>query len=202
MRYISVATRAIAAVESPLEHLKLTVPEMQPLSESRSSGLSRAQWGVLPSRWRMSCAAMVKLIARPIPAISIAEQVLRYLSRYTSRRHFRSSSCRCRRRSCHLHLERLPQRSQHCAHDAVTRRVYAPFSPPRPARRLPAYPPLRLSCQRHSAGQARPHPKPSKSKAPRAAESMRQRSMSQRRGGVRSKFYDATRARIWHRPPL
>jgi hypothetical protein len=38
MRYISVATRAIAAVESPLEHLKLTVPEMRPLSESIPSG--------------------------------------------------------------------------------------------------------------------------------------------------------------------
>ena len=38
IRYISVATRTIAAVESPLEHLKLTVPEMRPLSELRPSG--------------------------------------------------------------------------------------------------------------------------------------------------------------------
>jgi DDE superfamily endonuclease len=43
-------------------------------------------------------------------------------------------------------------------HGSWLERVYAPFSPPRPARRLPAYPPLRLSCQRHSASQARPHP--------------------------------------------
>jgi site-specific recombinase XerD len=38
IRYISVATRTIAAVESPLEHLKLTVPEMRPLSELGPSG--------------------------------------------------------------------------------------------------------------------------------------------------------------------
>jgi hypothetical protein len=30
MRYISVATRTIGAVASPLEHLKLTMPEMRP----------------------------------------------------------------------------------------------------------------------------------------------------------------------------
>jgi len=38
IRYIRVATRTIAAVKSPLEHLKLTVPEMRPLSELRPSG--------------------------------------------------------------------------------------------------------------------------------------------------------------------
>lgn len=38
MRYISVATRTIGAVASPLEHLKITVPEMRPLSELRPSG--------------------------------------------------------------------------------------------------------------------------------------------------------------------
>jgi hypothetical protein len=37
MRYISVTTRTIGAV-APLEHLKLTVPEMRPLSELRQSG--------------------------------------------------------------------------------------------------------------------------------------------------------------------
>src|ERR1700739_2223676 len=78
---------------------------------------------------------------------------------YTSRRHLRSSSCRCRRRSRHLHLEGLPARRERCAHDAVTRRGHAPLSPPRPARRLPAHPPLRLSCQRHSASQTRPAPR-------------------------------------------
>jgi integrase/recombinase XerD len=36
IRYISVATRTIAAVKSPLEHLRLTVPEMRP--ELRPSG--------------------------------------------------------------------------------------------------------------------------------------------------------------------
>ena len=34
----SVATRTIGAVASPLEHLKLTVPEMRPLSALRPSG--------------------------------------------------------------------------------------------------------------------------------------------------------------------
>jgi site-specific recombinase XerD len=38
MRYIRVATRAIAAVKSPLEHLKLAVPEMQPQEECRPLG--------------------------------------------------------------------------------------------------------------------------------------------------------------------
>jgi integrase/recombinase XerD len=38
MRYIRVATRAIAAVKSPLEHLKLTVPEMRPQQEVAPSG--------------------------------------------------------------------------------------------------------------------------------------------------------------------
>jgi integrase/recombinase XerD len=38
IRYISVATRAIAAVKSPLEHLKLAVPEMRPQEEHRSPG--------------------------------------------------------------------------------------------------------------------------------------------------------------------
>jgi len=35
IRYISVATRAIAAVKSPLEHLALTVPEMRPQEACR-----------------------------------------------------------------------------------------------------------------------------------------------------------------------
>jgi integrase/recombinase XerD len=38
IRYISVATRAIAAVKSPLEHLKLAVPEMRPQEEHSSPG--------------------------------------------------------------------------------------------------------------------------------------------------------------------
>jgi integrase/recombinase XerD len=38
IRYIRVATRTIAAVKSPLEHLKLAVPEMRPLAELRASG--------------------------------------------------------------------------------------------------------------------------------------------------------------------
>jgi integrase/recombinase XerD len=38
IRYIRVTTRTIAAVKSPLEHLKLTVPDMRPLSELRPSG--------------------------------------------------------------------------------------------------------------------------------------------------------------------
>jgi integrase/recombinase XerD len=38
IRYISVATRTIAAVKSPLEHLKLTVPEMRPQQELITSG--------------------------------------------------------------------------------------------------------------------------------------------------------------------
>ena len=38
MRYIRVATRAIAAVKSPLEHLKLTVPEMRVRQELAPSG--------------------------------------------------------------------------------------------------------------------------------------------------------------------
>jgi site-specific recombinase XerD len=38
IRYISVATRTIAAVKSPLEHLRLTVPEMRPQLELRPSG--------------------------------------------------------------------------------------------------------------------------------------------------------------------
>jgi integrase/recombinase XerD len=38
MRYISVATRTIAAVKSPLEHLTLKVPEMRPQQECRPSG--------------------------------------------------------------------------------------------------------------------------------------------------------------------
>ena len=38
MRYIRVATRAIAAVKSPLEHLKLTVPEMRLRQELAPSG--------------------------------------------------------------------------------------------------------------------------------------------------------------------
>ena len=38
IRYISVATRTIAAVKSPLEHLKLTVPEMRLQPELRPSG--------------------------------------------------------------------------------------------------------------------------------------------------------------------
>src|SRR5262249_51425771 len=87
------------------------------------------------------------------------EQVLRYLSRYTHR------------------VAISDHRLVDVADDHVTftwkdyrneasvalmtlspARVHAPFSPPRSARRLPAYPPLRLSCQRHSASQARPHP--------------------------------------------
>jgi integrase/recombinase XerD len=35
MRYISVATRTIAAVKSPLEHLQLAVPEMRLQQEQR-----------------------------------------------------------------------------------------------------------------------------------------------------------------------
>src|SRR5262245_33128725 len=38
IRYISVATRTIAAVKSPLEHLRLTVPEMRPQQELTLSG--------------------------------------------------------------------------------------------------------------------------------------------------------------------
>jgi site-specific recombinase XerD len=38
IRYISVATRAIAAVKSPLDHLRLAVPEMRPQEECRPSG--------------------------------------------------------------------------------------------------------------------------------------------------------------------
>ena len=38
IRYISVATRTIAAVESPLEHLPLAVLEMRPQQECRASG--------------------------------------------------------------------------------------------------------------------------------------------------------------------
>ena len=38
IRYISVATRAIAAVKSPLEHLTLTVPEMRSQEACRPSG--------------------------------------------------------------------------------------------------------------------------------------------------------------------
>jgi site-specific recombinase XerD len=38
IRYISVATRTIAGVKSPLEHLRLTVPEMRPQPEARPSG--------------------------------------------------------------------------------------------------------------------------------------------------------------------
>ena len=38
IRYISVATKTIAAVKSPLEHLKLTVPEMRLQPELRPSG--------------------------------------------------------------------------------------------------------------------------------------------------------------------
>jgi hypothetical protein len=38
IRYISVATRAIAAVKSPLDHLNLAVPDMRPQEECRPSG--------------------------------------------------------------------------------------------------------------------------------------------------------------------
>jgi len=38
IRYISVATRTIAGVKSPLEHLKLAVPEMRPHEELIPSG--------------------------------------------------------------------------------------------------------------------------------------------------------------------
>ena len=38
MRYINVATRTIAAVKSPLEHLQFAVPEMRPQQEQRPSG--------------------------------------------------------------------------------------------------------------------------------------------------------------------
>ena len=38
IRYISVATRTIAAVKSPLEQLTLKVPEMRPQQECRASG--------------------------------------------------------------------------------------------------------------------------------------------------------------------
>ena len=38
IRYISVATRTIAAVKSPLEHLHLEVPEMRPQLKLRPSG--------------------------------------------------------------------------------------------------------------------------------------------------------------------
>ena len=38
MRYVRVATRTIAAVKSPLEHLKLTVSEMRAQPQLRPSG--------------------------------------------------------------------------------------------------------------------------------------------------------------------
>jgi hypothetical protein len=38
IRYISVATRAIATVKSPLEHLNFTMPEMRRQEECRPSG--------------------------------------------------------------------------------------------------------------------------------------------------------------------
>jgi integrase len=38
IRYISVATRTIAAVKSPLDHLEITVPEMRPQQELTPSG--------------------------------------------------------------------------------------------------------------------------------------------------------------------
>jgi site-specific recombinase XerD len=38
IRYISVATRTIAAVKSPLEHLHLNLPEMRPQQECKPSG--------------------------------------------------------------------------------------------------------------------------------------------------------------------
>ena len=38
IRYIRVATRAIAAVKSPLDHLMLAVPELRPQQECRPSG--------------------------------------------------------------------------------------------------------------------------------------------------------------------